>query len=234
MKYIEVINWEKYNPRSKNEVLKYHSHWFRLESSLLTSPQFYDWSAEELMVMISIFALQCQAQWKPFLLNISQISKIARAKVKVTNEVLAKLEQFHIIKVTVQQSVQNCTYITEQNITEQNKNTLEHCAQVFDFEIFYQKYPRKLGKQSGINKCKAQIKTQADYDNLSLAIDRYLKYISEKQIEPQYIKHFSTFMTSWRDWLDPQVGQSIDAKKLADDAWIREKELEMGIDHAAE
>lgn len=106
------------------------------------------------------------------------------------------------------------------NTKHKNTNT---CA--FDFDSLYQKYPRKLGKTAGLIKARAQIKSQAEYDDLSLAIEKYSEYITREKTEPQFIKHFSTFMTSWRDWLDTGVGAALDAKKLSDDKLMRELEM---------
>lgn len=76
----------------------------------------------------------------------------------------------------------------------------------FDLERLYAKYPRKLGKQKGLTKLKTQIKTQADFENLEAAIERYGAFCSRSKTEPQFIKHFSSFVSEWRDWLDPDVG----------------------------
>lgn len=77
-----------------------------------------------------------------------------------------------------------------------------------DFDSVYQEYPRKEGKSKGIDKCQAQVKNEADFQALRSAISRYKAHCEGKGIEPQYIKHFSSFMASWRDWLDPATGTS--------------------------
>lgn len=77
----------------------------------------------------------------------------------------------------------------------------------FDLERLYQLYPRKMGKTVGMKKAKAQVKTLKDYDDLESAIKRFAAYLRAKGTEPQYIPYFQTFMTSWRDWLDPDAGR---------------------------
>jgi hypothetical protein len=32
--------------------------------------------------------------------------------------------------------------------------------------------------------------------------------------EPRYIKHFSSFMTCWKDWADPETGTALKEKTL--------------------
>lgn len=75
-----------------------------------------------------------------------------------------------------------------------------------DFEKIYSDYPRKQGKAKGIKKARAEIKTQDDLAMLAQAIQRYRDHCRNNKIEAQYIKHFSTFMGEWRDWLDPNIG----------------------------
>lgn len=71
-----------------------------------------------------------------------------------------------------------------------------------DFESAYKLYPLKKGKAKGIEKCQSQIKTQSDLDNLKQAIEKYKASITD----PKYIEHFSTFMSHWREVLEPDYG----------------------------
>jgi hypothetical protein len=90
------------------------------------------------------------------------------------------------------------------NMSEPNGSTRVR----FDFESLYKKYPRKEGKADGLKRCKAQIKTPEAFAELSQAIDKYKSHVHSKGLEEKYIKHFSTFMNSWRDWLDPETGSA--------------------------
>lgn len=76
-----------------------------------------------------------------------------------------------------------------------------------EFERIYQKYPRKEGKSRGIAKAKSQIKTPEDLALLEKAIDRYRDHCVREGKEKQFVMHFSTFMASWRDYLDDDVGK---------------------------
>lgn len=77
-----------------------------------------------------------------------------------------------------------------------------------DFDAIYQKYPRKEGKADGMKIMKREIKTPNDLRLLSLAIDRYRQSLENKKTDAKYIKHFGTFMSKWRDWLDDDAGTS--------------------------
>lgn len=74
----------------------------------------------------------------------------------------------------------------------------------FDFSKVYTRYPRKEGKTLGMAKCKAQIKTTEDYELLLNAVENYKA--KKTGIEAKFLLHFSSFMNSWRDWLDKETG----------------------------
>jgi len=80
----------------------------------------------------------------------------------------------------------------------------------FDFESLYQKYPRRIEKSEAIKRARQVIKTQQDFDLLSLAIDNYAKACANLKDETG-IKHMSTFLEKrdskpyiqpWRDWIE--------------------------------
>ena len=71
----------------------------------------------------------------------------------------------------------------------------------FDFEALYGRYPRKRGKAAGMKLCAKQIRTQADYEALFRAVDAYTRECAGK--DAQYVMHWSRFMATWRDYLEP-------------------------------
>jgi len=84
---------------------------------------------------------------------------------------------------------------------------------IFDFEILYQKYPLKKGKSEGLARLKNIIKTDEEYQLFSKAIDKYIQVIHRDGTQPQYIKHFSSFVGSgkvqpWLDFTQDDVGTS--------------------------
>jgi len=86
----------------------------------------------------------------------------------------------------------------------------------FNFLEIYKKYPRKEGKQVGINRAKREIKTPADFQALSKAVDRYLEHAKQNATEKRFLKMFSTFIGEWRDWLEPDAGAGQDFSKAKD------------------
>lgn len=89
-------------------------------------------------------------------------------------------------------------------------NTKEH----FDFETPYQDYPRKIGKSDGLKKLRAEIRTRTDFDAFHQAVKNYKSFCEKENKSKEYIKHFDSFVSSWRDWLDPLTGTtSINVKR---------------------
>lgn len=86
--------------------------------------------------------------------------------------------------------------------------TLDKEVSTQDIELLYAKYPRKEGKTKGMQKLQKQIKTKQDLADLAKAIEVYSKLSAGK--EKQFIKHFATFASCWKDYL--QEGIESDAE----------------------
>lgn len=86
-------------------------------------------------------------------------------------------------------------------------------------EEIYSGYPRKMGKTKGLTACRQKIKTETDFQNLKQAVTNYREWVNKEKVEDQYIKHFSTFMNSWQDWLDPQTGTNPQKEELEKKRW---------------
>lgn len=68
----------------------------------------------------------------------------------------------------------------------------------FNFESIYQLYPLKKGKQRGLQLCRKKIRSVEDFKRLEQAVKNYARQVSGK--DPEFIKHFSTFMNCWEDY----------------------------------
>jgi hypothetical protein len=74
-----------------------------------------------------------------------------------------------------------------------------------DLEGVYKLYPRREGKTDGLKRLKPQIKTRAQLAELERAVRNYAAQVSADATEPGYIKHFSTWTSTWRDWIAWEV-----------------------------
>ena len=90
------------------------------------------------------------------------------------------------------------------------------------FNEFWGKYPRKMGKTLAAKRFKSKIKKESDYRRLMQAIDRYNQYINNKNIQSEYIKHGSTWMNEWEDWLENDIGDVKQSSGLSIDERIAE------------
>ena len=69
-------------------------------------------------------------------------------------------------------------------------------------EPIYKKYPRKLGKQLGIDRLFQKHFKREDLEDLSKAVQNYADYCHREKQEEKFILHFSTFVGRWRDYLE--------------------------------
>lgn len=165
------------------------------------------------------------------MLSTVNVSRRCTVSEKEVNRAIKILQQFQVIEVRApsgryfdsEQTLS--TYETNETKRNETNTIMADCPsgqsrRVYDFDSLYNKYPKKEGKSRGMFLCKTQIKTQKDFDDLSTAIDRYNNHLKEKRTEPKYIKQFSTFMNSWKDWLEPDAGKVITPPK-EEPEWIR-------------
>ncbi len=92
-------------------------------------------------------------------------------------------------------------------------------------KIYSELYPLKKGKSNGIKEILKQIKTPEDLEDFEKSVKKYADNCRVNRVDPKYIKHFSTFVNTWRDWLDPDAGKSLTLKNY---------ENERDTDHDAE
>jgi hypothetical protein len=97
---------------------------------------------------------------------------------------------------------------TSKNVKKEKK---EKNKGVFDFEAVYKNYPRKEGKKKGFEKLTTIIKTQGDYDNLLLSVENYSE--QERESERKHIKHFSTFVNCYEDYIRIELNEKDEAQQ---------------------
>lgn len=69
-----------------------------------------------------------------------------------------------------------------------------------EIEEIYDLYPRKMGKTLGIKKAKKM--SQTELQKLKQAVLNYCEYVKENKIEEKFIKHFSTFVNQYEDFME--------------------------------
>lgn len=73
---------------------------------------------------------------------------------------------------------------------------------LFDFESLYQQYPRKLGKKTGMRRLQRAVKSRQQFEEFKTALTNYLAYLEINAAEKRFVKHWSTFVSQFEDWID--------------------------------
>lgn len=92
---LEVLNWEKYNPRK--DLVK-HS-WFRLENNLITSPEFFDFDHSEFCLWIYLLGLASQKQTGQISMSVSHAVTVAKIQKESIVSGLLKLQQLQCVQI---------------------------------------------------------------------------------------------------------------------------------------
>lgn len=222
---VKILSWKKY----QNREVKTRSIWFRLQNDFIDSPNFSEFTSDERVVWLH--ALCCASKLNTDSLQVPDqcshrvLNRCTGIDEKTFHRTFEKLKKLRIVEIRTTRgryaddtreiandTLQDKTGHDGDETRQDKTNTLAHSRSEFDFESLYQKYPLKKGRSEGLERCRAQIKTQADFDGLSIAIDRYRRDLLARGTEPKFIQHFSTFMGSkgkqpWKDWLDPAAGK---------------------------
>jgi hypothetical protein len=74
----------------------------------------------------------------------------------------------------------------------------------------YKPYPRKEGKSDGIARLARDLSLGASLADMAKACERFCAHHKALGTEKQYLPHFSTWTSTWRDCLEPTYGQSED------------------------
>lgn len=214
---LKILNWEKINARKDVS----NPSWFKFKHKFFDDPDFYSFTPEERLIWVYLL---CETSKKNengiITVNSEHCHRSTGVSFTVLNSAIKKLKQLQIVEVRTlrgryadvsltgaREDKIRLDKIRKENTYAQTVETVR--ASVFNFDLIYQEYPRKIGKKKGIEKCKAIIKTQKDFEKVLAAVKKYAKHCVEQKFEAQYIKHFSTFMASWEDWVDSEIGTTI-------------------------
>lgn len=230
---ITVLKYEIDFTIRKKE-LKRHS-WFSLPNDFLLHPDFLDISGDELKWFIWVVSVCSKKMTSTIRLNIEHGERFLNLNKKSLFSMIEKLKGKQIDTtsephqghgMTTDKDHNGATSEPLHNITLHNNTTIPQSGdcggdvglkKVFEAKqltdkiheeienAYKQLFPRKEGKTKGIKKLLKEIKTLEDVGALRLACSNYAKSVAGK--DRQYIKHFETFASEWRDWLDPMAGK---------------------------
>lgn len=209
---IEIINWDKHNPRLDSK----KPHWFKLDNDMAIGPGFFGLSLETKWMWIVIMSLVSKKNGESIIWNSAYVTGITQISQKKQDEAIEIFEKFVRLRVSRKvRELEPCESVRDTHATGQDRTgqtgqekTILLAPAHFDLEALYQKFPKKMGKAEGLKKLKKEVKSQDDFDAVLRAIDKFKAH--HKQTDPQFIPYFSTFVSTWRDWLDPRTGSAPD------------------------
>lgn len=212
---ISIPNWEKYNDRANRK----NFSWFRFENSFFRDHKLFHLSAYDKYLFIYLLCQCSLASGSEFFINYDLCSAETKLNKKdIINGINNLLELGVIMPPKAAKSgikPHNGVLHNETNETDikpRDAARLENTAPLvadltrsvgFDFDLVYANYPNKKGKKKGMATFHRLIKTQCAFDKLLVAVKNYANENEHLQGEDRkYIKHFSTFMNCWEDYLD--------------------------------
>lgn len=69
------------------------------------------------------------------------------------------------------------------------------------FDSIWQRYPRQLGRKAAERHFNSSVKTPQDWADINSALTNYITQIRREHIEPDFVKHGSTWFNNWRDYI---------------------------------
>lgn len=219
---ITILNWSKHNPRKDVK----RPSWFAFDNRMIEDADFFDFNHAEFKAWIYILSrasqkqigeVACDARHAEKVCNISEVdfaSAIQKLKslsmIEVSSARVTRTSRGRYVDVRNPYATNTHTDIT--NITHTTEKTDD--VRTYVENVYQNFYPRKEGKEIGIKKVMKELKTKEDLMAFERAVIRYKDHCAKNATQPKYIKHFSSFTQSWREWCDPETGSasnSVDA-----------------------
>lgn len=113
---IEVINWEKYNPRTDSK----KPTWFRVDNDLATGPGFFGLDCEQKWLWIFILSLISQQNGEAILWNTAYCQQLTGIKPKKQDETIEIFEKFVRLRVS-RKVTQRDSHATNERTNERDE-----------------------------------------------------------------------------------------------------------------
>ena len=200
---ISINNWDEYNPRKDLKSMP----WFRIQSDIGSSESLFGLKPECKWLFIFLLSHAAKKLTGDFCLEPNYITHYSGVQQSDILKYLKQLETNGLVRITNESDrITNGSVPKRREEKRREEHTHTSCAP--DLEAVYQKYPLKKGKSRGMKKIQREIKTPDDFERFSKAVDNYANDV--KNTEPRYIKHFSTFVSEWTDWVDHKSNSVLD------------------------
>lgn len=116
---------------------------------------------------------------------------------------IVNYSQYQSNEQQVEQPMNNQRTTSEQPVNTNNTliRTKKNEKEVYtpEFEAFWLKYPKAVGKKEAYRHYRATVQTEADRGDLETALKNY---ISSKRVKDGFIQDGSTWMNNWKDFVN--------------------------------
>jgi hypothetical protein len=93
---IEIIKWEKYNPRKDLKA----TNWLRLQNSLFEDPNFIEFNHSEILFWVYLLSMASKKQAGSIRLSVAHAERIGRFRTEDITSAIAKLTELECVQVT--------------------------------------------------------------------------------------------------------------------------------------
>jgi hypothetical protein len=209
MKYINVINLDRYQPGYKDRDLI----WIKVYIKLINGSYEFEMMHEtDKWRFIALCMLQTQTK-KPVPSDAAYLSKkgfvFKNRPLNLTLKALQNAQLVELVDVTEtysksETSVDSCDDSVTQSREEKSREDKIRKEKIrVGFEELWKRYPNKDGRVQAENKYDTTVKTEEDLILINKALDNYL---ASDNVARGYIKNGSTWFNNWQDWIqDPKI-----------------------------
>jgi hypothetical protein len=170
---IQFSNWEKYNPR-KDYI---NPTWFALSNSILSDPDFIDYSPLEFKALIYLFCEASKKRFQPFEVSFKHAAKLFDISEKTLSTVIENLQQRGTLTVIRTSSVRDPNVIRQ---LQTDIQTDRHTSVVDELFKIWNEHSGTLAKVTSLTKSRrahanARLKEQGSLEVWKQAIERVAK-----------------------------------------------------------
>lgn len=118
---IEIINWEKYNPRNDR---KGHT-WFRLENTIANEPKFFGMSPAQKFIAICLFAEVSKSRGEKARIRVSWLADLVKVMANEIYETIQCLVTGGVLRVPVD-TMNTCERKSSLTTNDTNERTIRY------------------------------------------------------------------------------------------------------------
>jgi hypothetical protein len=221
--YVEILNWEKFNPRKDVKL----SSWFRFDHTLFEHPDFHDFTHSDLVSWMYFLCLASKKNTSSITVYVAHAERLARLTFQDLISALQKLNKIKAIifkDVTPTSRISSHTFAydtdtcstrrdeTVRNVTVRKSIVGIRTEYPREFNELWVKYGKRGDKKSAFEEWKRLALNEFESAQLHRAIEKYTQ-----ANDWQFRKHLHSFLkTDWINLEQPVLGDNVKPK------WMQE------------